>query len=51
MIYCMLHNKSLAETAAWTTTAGTLTASKEGTQVCTLAEVNQRVDEVKVSKI
>lgn len=51
MIYCMLFNKSLAETAAWTATAGTLTASKEGTQVCTLEEVNQHVHKVHVKKI
>jgi 1-phosphofructokinase len=51
MIYCMLNDKPLIETAAWTAAAGTLTASKEGTQVCTLSEVNEHVHLVKVNKI
>lgn len=51
MIYCMQSNKSLMETAAWTAAAGTLTASKEGTQVCTLEEVKENVHRVQVIKL
>jgi 1-phosphofructokinase len=41
MVYCILQGKSLEDTARWTSAAGTVTASKPGTQVCTLQEVQQ----------
>ncbi|MEB3101740.1 1-phosphofructokinase [Ferviditalea candida] len=51
LIYCMLNGKSLKETAAITSAAGTLTASKEGTQVCSLSEVLEHVHLVSVQPI
>jgi 1-phosphofructokinase len=50
-IYAMIQQKSLEETAALTTAAGTLTALKEGTQMCTLAEIMQNVARIKVCKL
>lgn len=47
-IYCLLHGKSLEETAQWTSAAGTVTASKPGTQVCTLAEVEGKLNSVTI---
>lgn len=41
MVYSILEGKSIEETARWTSAAGTITASKPGTQVCTLHEVMQ----------
>lgn len=49
--YSLLENKSLAEIAVWATTAGTVTASKSGTQVCTLAEVQHLLTQVRAFKI
>ena len=43
LVYCMLNGKSLEETARWTSAAVTVTASKPGTQVCTLAEVEPKL--------
>lgn len=51
LAYSLLGNKSLAETAVWATTAGTVTASKAGTQVCTLAEVQNFLSQVHAVKI
>ncbi|MCZ8522541.1 MULTISPECIES: 1-phosphofructokinase [Paenibacillus] len=48
LVYCLLQGKTLKEIAAWTSAAGTLTASKEGTQLCTLAEVQEQVHLVEV---
>ncbi|BBH24163.1 tagatose-6-phosphate kinase [Paenibacillus baekrokdamisoli] len=39
LVYSFLNGKSVEETARWTSAAGTITASKPGTQVCTLHEV------------
>ncbi len=41
MVYSFLEGKSVEETARWTSAAGTITASKPGTQVCTIHEVKQ----------
>jgi len=49
--YAILNDFSLHEIAAWTTTAGTISASKPGTQVCTFDEVKNSVSKVHVSKI
>jgi 1-phosphofructokinase len=51
LVYSLLTNKSLEETAVWTTTAGTITASKPGTQVCTLSEVKGHVSQVHALRI
>ncbi|MDQ8738874.1 1-phosphofructokinase [Paenibacillus sp. LHD-38] len=46
MVYSFLEGKSIEETARWTSAAGTITASKPGTQVCTLHEVMESVQMV-----
>lgn len=51
LVYSLLQGYSLEEIARWTTTAGTVTASKTGTQVCTLEEVQHFLPKVQVSKI
>ncbi|WP_373228793.1 1-phosphofructokinase [Cohnella sp.] len=43
MVYSFLDGKSIEDTARWTSAAGTITASKPGTQVCTLQEVQQSI--------
>ncbi len=43
MVYSFLTGKSIEDTARWTSAAGTITASKPGTQVCTLKEVQQSI--------
>jgi 1-phosphofructokinase len=49
--YAILENKPLAEVARWATVAGTVTASKPGTQVCSLSEVQPLLNEVHVASI
>ncbi|MFC4767969.1 1-phosphofructokinase [Effusibacillus consociatus] len=49
LVYSLLNGKTLKDTAVWATTAGTVTASKSGTQVCTLPEVQQCVSRVHAS--
>ncbi len=51
MVYCILNQKSFEELARWTTAAGTVTAAKSGTQVCTLNEVQELINKVMCSKI
>jgi 1-phosphofructokinase len=51
LAYTLLENKTLEEIALWTTAAGTITASKPGTQVCTLSEVQQSLHQVRALKI
>ncbi|MGF7034037.1 1-phosphofructokinase [Paenibacillus mucilaginosus] len=51
LVHCLLQGKGLRDIAAWTAAAGTLTASKEGTQLCTLAEVQEHVHRVEVHSI
>lgn len=51
LVYSILTAKPLEETAKWVTTAGTVTASKPGTQVCTLPEVRESVNRVHALKI
>ncbi|MDQ0871917.1 1-phosphofructokinase [Paenibacillus sp. V4I3] len=51
LIYCMLHGMSLEEAARWSSTAGTVTALKPGTQVCTLAEVEEKLGSVNIWSI
>ncbi|MCI1966904.1 MAG: 1-phosphofructokinase [Oscillospiraceae bacterium] len=47
----VLNHRSLTEIAKWTTAAGTVTASKEGTLICSLEEVTRSLNQVKVWKI
>ncbi|XEC95664.1 1-phosphofructokinase [Paenibacillus tarimensis] len=49
MVYSFLEGKSFEETTRWTSAAGTITASKPGTQVCTLEEVRQSVQLVSLT--
>ncbi|WP_010496905.1 1-phosphofructokinase [Paenibacillus elgii] len=48
LVYCLLKGKPLEEMARWTSAAGTVTASKPGTEVCTLAEVEEKVSKVTI---
>ncbi|MNW27647.1 Tagatose-6-phosphate kinase [compost metagenome] len=48
---CLLHNRSLLMTARWATAAGSITASKPGTEVCTLAEVESHLEAVDIQVI
>ncbi|KPV56678.1 phosphofructokinase [Paenibacillus sp. A3] len=48
LVYCLLEGKLLEEMARWTSAAGTVTASKPGTEVCTLAEVEEKVSKVTI---
>ncbi|WP_026342263.1 1-phosphofructokinase [Paenibacillus fonticola] len=48
MAYCLLHHKSDEEMARWTSAAGTITASKSGTEVCTLEQVNKSLARIDI---
>ncbi|CAM4297966.1 1-phosphofructokinase [Paenibacillus alkaliterrae] len=49
MVYSILSGKSFEDMARWTSAAGTITASKPGTQVCTLQEVQDSIPMVKLT--
>lgn len=51
LAYSLLSQFSLEDTAQWVTAAGTVTASKPGTQVCSLAEVRQFLNKVKIKRM
>ncbi|GAW92126.1 1-phosphofructokinase [Calderihabitans maritimus] len=51
MTYAFLENKLLEEVARWATAAGTVTASKAGTEVCSFAEVQRLLNDVNVTRI
>ena len=51
LAYSLLHNYPLTDVAKMTIAAGTITASKVGTQVCTLDEVVESLDYVQLHKI
>ncbi|PYI57131.1 1-phosphofructokinase [Paenibacillus flagellatus] len=51
MAYSFMNGLSLEETARWTSAAGTITASKSGTDVCTLDEVKRCLGLVRLSDI
>ncbi|WP_110932943.1 1-phosphofructokinase [Paenibacillus bouchesdurhonensis] len=51
MAYCLLHQKSAGEMARWTSAAGTITASKSGTDVCTLHQVKDSLDRVQLQRL
>lgn len=51
LAYTLMNNKPLCDIARWVTTAGTVTASKPGTQVCEIGEVQQFLDQVQLAKL
>ncbi|MDQ0338789.1 1-phosphofructokinase [Caldalkalibacillus uzonensis] len=51
LVYGLKKQKSLQEIAAFATAAGTMTAAKPGTEVCTLQEVEKALQRVQVSRI
>ncbi|WP_169085192.1 1-phosphofructokinase [Paenibacillus sp. PL91] len=51
MAYSFLSHKSLEDIARWTSAAGTVTASKSGTEVCTLDEVQNKLGLIDISRI
>lgn len=51
IVYSILQNKSLEDLARWASSAGSITASKSGTKVCTLTEVKGALDRVQLSTI
>lgn len=51
MVYGLLHRLPLPVIARLTSAAGTITASKAGTQVCTIEEVNEKKDMVQLDHV
>jgi 1-phosphofructokinase len=51
MAYSFLHDKSFEDIARWTSAAGTITASKSGTEVCTLGEVQDKLELVDLFRL
>lgn len=51
MAYCLSTGKTLKELAVWSSAAGTITASKPGTQVCTFDEIINAADLVNIEKL
>lgn len=51
MVYGLLHRYPLQAIARLTSAAGTITASKAGTQVCTIEEVNEKQDLVEMAHV
>lgn len=51
MAYTFLERKPLEELARWVTAAGTVTASKAGTEVCSFDEVQRSLANVKVTQM
>jgi len=47
----LLHGRGLEETLRFATAAGSVTASKPGTQVCRPEEVEERLDDVAITRI
>jgi 1-phosphofructokinase len=50
-VYTILNNYPLDEAAKWAAAAGTVTATKPGTEVCTLEEVLEFIPKVQVEKL
>jgi 1-phosphofructokinase len=51
MVYGLLHQLPLSDISRLTSAAGTITASKAGTQVCTIQEVKEKQDSVELIPI
>ncbi|CAM2974894.1 1-phosphofructokinase [Paenibacillus sediminis] len=48
---CLVHGRSLHDTARWATAAGTLTAAEPGTEVCRLPKVIANLQNVKIETV
>lgn len=51
LVFSLMKGYTLKETAKWITAAGTITASKPGTQVCSLEEVQKSIGLVEVEQL
>ncbi|WP_221760720.1 1-phosphofructokinase [Bacillus sp. HMF5848] len=51
IIYSLVKNLALEELAIWSVTAGSVTASKSGTEVCSLEEVAASLDKINVKHL
>ncbi|MBB3108185.1 1-phosphofructokinase [Paenibacillus phyllosphaerae] len=51
MAHCMNEEMPIEEMVRWMTAAGSITASKPGTDVCTLDEVLRKLSEVEVTRV
>lgn len=51
LVYSLLNHHSLVEAAQWAVAAGTVTALQSGTQVCSLQEVGQFLNQVSIKKM
>lgn len=51
IVYSLLESKAMIETASMAAAAGTVTASKSGTQVCTLEEVLALYKQIQISRL
>ncbi|AJY74112.1 1-phosphofructokinase [Paenibacillus beijingensis] len=51
LAFCLIEGKTLEETARWTTAAGSITASKPGSDVCTFFEVEEKLALVSITPI
>ncbi len=51
LVYACLNKMSLYELSKWITAAGTITASKPGTQLCSLDEIRQSYNRIKIEKL
>lgn len=51
MAHCLAEEMPIEDTVRWMTAAGSVTASKPGTEVCTLAEVSMKLAEIDVTRL
>ncbi|MEZ0535639.1 1-phosphofructokinase [Caldicellulosiruptoraceae bacterium PP1] len=51
LAYCLINNFNIFEIAKWVTAAGTITASKPGTEVCSIEEVKKSLDLINVEDL
>ncbi len=49
--YSIMNNHDIEFIAKWITSAGTMTATKEGTQVCNFEDIRKNLDKVAIEKI
>lgn len=51
LAYSIMMEKTAEEMARWTSAAGTVTASKPGTEVCTMSEIEEAIHKVELTEI